>query len=554
MSTAAVAAGGLLVLLAGHGVLRLTTGRRPLVAYGPTAGTGLCWFAGVALLGALTTLVGVLGGSTRPLPVLGPVLGLVALAGLVPFPARFGRPAPEHARPAPETDGPTRRQVRLGDTVAAILAVAVTVLIAVQSAGIPTRSNDEYAIWVLRARMLSQLGRLDSAVFADTATGYQHQEYPLFLPALFAWFDGWAGRPSDAAAHVAIAALVGATVTVAGAVLTRLAGPAPALVSLLLVLSLPTVLSVQSLELMADLPVFGYALCLALVLALWLSRPDAGEAWLAAAAVLAAGAIGTKAEGQLFAGSALLVTLALAPGRRRGVLVVIAAAGLVGFLPWQAYAYVHHLRSWVANGTTLSAAHLREVLPWAETVARSMVQQWPGGAGWGLVLLVALVPAAALAIRAGHGRLVVFVVAVVALDVAVLYAQYVATALGPPSDPVAARLLTGQLRVTVYRVALVPAALLALAVPVFAGLGLRGRPAPAEAAAEPVPAEAAAEPVPAAPGEVSDPGPGPATGARGRSPASVPRTPRRRSPGPAPPPRPRASPAAAGPRPPAASC
>jgi hypothetical protein len=314
------------------------------------------------------------------------------------------------------------------------------------------------------------------------------------------------------------------------------------------------VLSVQSLQLMADLPVFGYALCLALVLALWLSRPDAGEAWLAAAAVLAAGAIGTKAEGQLFAGSALLVTLALAPGRRRGVLVVIAAAGLVSFLPWHAYAYVHHLRSWVANGTTLSAAHLREVLPWAETVARSMVQQWPGGAGWGLVLLVALVPAAALAIRAGHGRLVVFVVAVVALDVAVLYAQYVATALGPPSDPVAARLLTGQLRVTVYRVALVPAALLALAVPVFAGLGLRGRPAPAEAAAEPVPAEAAAEPVPAAPGEVSDPGPGPATGARGRSPASVPRTPRRRSPGPAPPPRPRASPAAAGPRPPAASC
>ena len=56
-----------------------------------------------------------------------------------------------------------------------------------------------------------------------------------------------------------------------------------------------------------------------------------------------------------------------------------------------------------------------------------------------------------------------------------------ATALGPPSDPVAARLLTDQLRVTVYRVALVPAALLAVAVPVFAGLALRDRPTPAEA-------------------------------------------------------------------------
>jgi hypothetical protein len=485
VTTAAVAAAGLLVLLAGHGVLRLATGRRPLGAYGPTAGIGLCWFAGVALLGALTTLVGVLGGPTRPLPVLAPALGLVALAGLVPFPARFRRPAPEHARPAPESYGPTRRRVRLGDAVAAVLALAVTGLIAARSAGIPTRSNDEYAIWMLRARMLSQLGRLDPAVFADPATGYQHQEYPLFLPALFAWFDGWAGRPTDTAAHVAVAALVGATVAVAGAVLTRLAGPAAATAGVLLLLSLPTVLSLQSLQLIADLPVSGYALCLALVLALWLTRPDAGESWLAAAAVLAAGAIGTKAEGQLFAGSALLVTLVLARARRRGVLVVIAAAGLVAFLPWQAYTQVHHLRSWVANGTTLSAAHLREVLPWAGTVARSMLRQWPGGTGWGLVLLAALVPAAVLAIRAGQGRLVVFLLAVVALDATVLYAQYVATAVGPPSDPVAARLLAGQLKVTVYRVALVPAALLALAVPVFAGVGLGGRTAPAEDAAEP---------------------------------------------------------------------
>jgi hypothetical protein len=342
---------------------------------------------------------------------------------------------------------------------------------------------------MLRARMLSQLGRLDPAVFADTATGYQHQEYPLFLPALFAWFDGWAGRPTDAAAHVALAALIGATVAVAGAVLTRLAGPAAAVVSVLLVLSLPTVLSMQSLQLMADLPVFGYALCLALVLALWLTRPDAGGAWLAAAAVLAAGAIGTKAEGLVFAGSALLVAFLLAAGRRRAVLAAGAAAVLVAFVPWQAYTHVHHLRSWIANGNTLSLDHLREVAPWAGTVATTMIRQWPGGS-WALVLLVALIPAVILAIRAGHGRLVLFVLAVVALDVAVLCAQYVVTALGPPSDPVAARLHTGLLRVTVYRVALVPAALLAVSVPVFAGLALSRRDAPAENVADP-------EPVPA---------------------------------------------------------
>lgn len=49
------------------------------------------------------------------------------------------------------------------------------------------------------------------------------------------------------------------------------------------------------------------------------------------------------------------------------------------------------------------------------------------------------------------------------------------SASGPPSDPVAAALQEGLLRVTVYRVALVPAALLALAVPVLAA---RARPRP----------------------------------------------------------------------------
>ena len=86
------------MLPAGHGLLRLLTGRRPHRAYGPGAAAGLSWFAGVAVLGTLTTLVGVLGGSTRPLPVLAPALGVLAVAGLLPLPwARAGpadRPAP----------------------------------------------------------------------------------------------------------------------------------------------------------------------------------------------------------------------------------------------------------------------------------------------------------------------------------------------------------------------------------------------------------------------------------------------------------------------------
>jgi hypothetical protein len=113
-----------------------------------------------------------------------------------------------------------------------------------------------------------------------------------------------------------------------------------------------------------------------------------------------------------------------------------------------------------------------------------MVQRWPGGSGTGALLAAGAVLAAVLAVRAGRWRPVLFVVAVVVADSAVLLAQYVITAYGPPSDPLAGPLLESQLDVTVFRVALVPAALIAVAGPLFAGLALR-RPPPADRPADP---------------------------------------------------------------------
>ena len=245
-----------LVLLAGHGLLRACSGRWPHRAYGVTCAVGLSWLAGVAALGTLTTLVGVLGASTRPLPVLAPALAVLALAGVLPLP--WVRADPD------DRTG----EHRLGDALSAAAGLLAAAWIALLGARIPVASNDEYALWMLKARALSQLGELDPRVFTDTGAGYQHQTYPVFLPSLFSWLDGWAGRPTDAAAHVAVAATVGALLAVAGAVLTRFAGPAAAAVSVLLVVSLPTLLSRQSLLLMADVPVFAFAFCLALVLML----------------------------------------------------------------------------------------------------------------------------------------------------------------------------------------------------------------------------------------------------------------------------------------------
>jgi hypothetical protein len=474
-----------LLLAAGHGLLRLVARRWPHRAYGVAGAVGLSWFAGVTALGALTTVVGVLGGPTRPLPVLAPVLLLVALAGLLPQPAR------DEPDPVP----------RLGDAIAGGAGLVVTAWVALLSARIPVSSNDEYALWVLKARALSQLGDLDPRVFTDTAAGYQHQTYPLFLPSLFGWFDGWAGRPTDAAAHLAVAVTFGALLAVGGTVLARIAGPAAAAVSLLLIVSVPTLLAQQSLQLVADLTVFAFSFCLAVVLLLVIALPRSRPAgpWLVAAAVLGAGAIGTKAEGLAFTATAFAAALVLATGRRRGV-VLAGAAALAVNLPWFAYTHQHHLHNWVANQSTLSEQHLRDVLPWTDDVVTGMVRQWPGGGALGLVLVLAAVPAGVLAVRTGRWRLLAFVAAVVLLDTAGLVAQYVVTAYGPPSDPLAGSLLDSQLRVTVYRVALVPAALLAVTAPVLAGLALRtgrsGEDAPG--AEEPGRTEPVARPGPAA--------------------------------------------------------
>ncbi len=499
-------AGMALVLLAGHGLLRLTSGCRPHRAFGIVLAVGLSWFAGVAVLGALTTLVGVLGLTTRPLPVLAPVLALLALAGLL-HPARLAS-TPAGTGPTPPTSRRPAGRTWLGTWSPPRAPCCSRPGSRRCPPGIPASANDEYALWMLRARALSQLGGLDPRVFVDGSAGYQHQEYPLFVPALFSWLDSWAGRPSDPAAHVAAALTCGALLAVAGGLLTRLAGPAAAAAGLLLLVSVPTLLATQTLRLMADVTVFSFAFCLTLVLLLVVTDPRRAPArpWLAVTAVLGAGAVGSKSEGLAFAAVAFAAGLLVATGRRRGVLLAGAAALAVN-LPWIAYSRAHHLSSWVANQDTLSLAHLRSVLPWTGHVARGMVEQWPGGSWTGVLLAVAALVAGVLAVRAGHWRPVVLVTLVVTVSTGLLLAQYVATAYGPPSDPRAGPLLDSQLTVTVFRVALLPAALLAVAGPLFAGLALRPRYAGLTA----VPAdehEVRQEPVPAGLGRVGDDGPG----------------------------------------------
>jgi len=458
--------GDLVILLAGHAALRLGSRRWPHRTFGLLGALGLCWLAGVATLGVVTTLVAVLGGPTRPLPLIAPLLGLLAAAGIIPDRRRGAGATGRQDRPAART-------VQLGDLVCGLIAAGVAVRTAALAAGIPVASNDEYAMWEVRARTLSQLGALDPRVFTDTGAAYQHQNYPLFFPSLVAWGDGWVGRPSDAGAHVAVAAILAAVLATTGWAIGRLAGPLAAVSAVALVASMPTLLSRQSLLLMADVPVFAFGLALALVLLLWLRHP--GPALLVVAAMLGAGAGGTKVEGALFAGSTFFAALLLARGHRRG-LVVAATVAVLANLPWLVYAQIHHLRNWIANRDTLNPQHMRGVLPFTGHVLHGMVERWPGADGVvGIVLALSVIPAAVLAMCNGGKRAVAFIAVVVALDVLVLIAQYVVSAYGPATDPTARQLLDSQLRVTVYRIALVPASLLMIATPLLASLGLAGR-------------------------------------------------------------------------------
>jgi hypothetical protein len=456
--------------------------------YGVLGALGLSWLAGVTALGAVTTLVAVLGAPTRPLPVIAPTLGAIVVAGLLPARSRLGawwrlrrsgagRPAPD-AGGAGRTDraaiveapsaGPDRPAGRwLGDVVCGVVALGVGVHTTAVTAALPVASTDEYAIWMIRARTLSQTGHLDAPVFLGDGAAYQHLDYPLFFPALGAWGDGWAGHPSDSAAHVAVAALVAALLAVVGWAANRLAGPLPAVAAVLLVASAPTMLSVQSLTLMSDVPLLAFALPLALALVCWLRAPD--RRLLVAAAVLAAGACGTKVEGALFTGAAFLAALLVARGGRRGLLAA-AGVAVVANLPWQVYARVHGLRSDVANSETLSAAHLRTVPRYAGQVVRGMADRWP----WphpvpGPVVLAAVALALLLAVRAGAGRIGAFLGIAAAVDIVVLAGQYVVSA---GQNGRARPELAGLLQVTVYRVSLVPALLIMLAVPLLAGVAL----------------------------------------------------------------------------------
>jgi hypothetical protein len=452
--------GGVLVGLGGHGLLGLLGAAWPIRQLGVLGTVSLSILSGAALLGVVTTAVAVVGGSTRPLPFLVPMLLVAAGAGALR--GRASRP--------PTADPANAKPIRPADVVTGLLSAGLGLRLGLLVASLPVWQYDEYATWAYRGRVLYLARHLDPRVFLAIQELHTTLDYPLLAPVLIAWSQAWAGGSTDGPARVQVTVLFAASLMVTGWALARLAGWFAAIAGVVTVAAMPGGLSHVALLLTGDLTLLAFSVPLVLTLMLWVRTGD--RMTLAGAALLAAGAASTKAEGLLFALAALLGAGVVAPSTRaRRQLALASAAVTAALVPWIFYTRLHGIESSFVNGRTLSLANIRRVLPLADDVAVGILSRWPGS---GRLVAVLLVPAVFLACSRGHSRLVKQVAVTVGVVLVGLYAQYLVSVQG--TGFAAVIYLQGHLGSTAHRVLLYPSVLCSLAVPLLAGASLRRRP------------------------------------------------------------------------------
>jgi hypothetical protein len=375
----------LLLLASGRGLLRRVAGG---ASFGVFGGLAFAWLAGVSLLALVTTLLGTAGLPTGPWLV-APVLLAVAL---------WGRPSMPRM-----PEGPAALGVLLG------LHLALT---ARHNASVV---NDEYAIWSLRGRALSLVHHLDPALFANAPALYQHQDYPLLVPALLSWTSSAGG--GDGAWHAQVALLTAAMLGVIGWCVSRLAGTFAGVVAVLAAYVTNNV-TLHSIRVYADLPTAAYAVAVVLLLLLWLRDPSP---WLLdVASVMAVGAVLAKNEGAPFVAFACVLAAVLA--RRLRPLVPLAVAA-VAYLPWFVWSRLHDIGNDVVNADAGARAALTSQR--LHAIARGMAHSWPLPFWWFWLFVLA----AALAVRRGEWKAPALLAGTVVASVAVLAVIYVVTPL-----------------------------------------------------------------------------------------------------------------------------
>lgn len=431
-------AGDAVVLAAGHGLLRLAGGRSKW-PFGIVGGVGASFLAGTATLGTAVSVAAAAGASTKPFPYIAPPLLVLAVVGLFKL-AHAGHPG----RPS-------------AATLAGVAGAAVASWVAAAASGMIVGQNDEYAIWALKGRALALAGSLDLRLFAGPrAYWYAHLDYPLLVPGLVAWSDGWAGRVADGPAHVQPVLVLGALLAVVAWAVARMAGTMAAAVAVILVVTVHG-LAATAILLYADAPVVSFAAATALFLAVWQDGRE--RAVIVAATATAAGALLSKNEGLLFVLAVFVAAGLVARGGRRRLAAALGIA-FVAWAPWFAFVRAHGLHDadldFGALGPSRFASHVGRL----HVIVRGLAHYWPGFGWTGVGIFLA---ATAAAVLAGRARLaaqwwITIVAALVGLTL-----TYWISALG----------LAGLIGASAPRVELFPAVTLAIGCPLLAGAAVR---------------------------------------------------------------------------------
>jgi hypothetical protein len=444
-----------LILAAGNGLVTVVAGPSRRV-FGVAGRLGVSFLAGVSLLATVTTVLAVLGLPTTP-PATAPLLVVAALAGALPLFVP-GALSPLRQR----FQAPYRPLLQLGgELLAAVPALWIGLKAVAGGAKIPVVVSDEYAIWALRGRMLSLAGHFDARIGFNGMAGYNHPDYPLGVPALVAWSDGWMGKVSDPAAHAQVALMFLAMLLIAAWAGNRFAGPLGGIAAVLMLGGLTRVLPRYAVLLFGDIPVAAYALAMVAVAAVWLDERNGRI--LGVVGVLAAGAVLVKNEGSLAAVAALgAVTLAnVGRGREWKPVAYAWAAAIGALLPWMVFTRAHGAKSDVVNGDTLAPHAIRAHLHLFRPILTGFKKLWPGVRGVAAVLPFV---AAAAALTTRQRRLVTLFGGTLGLSFAGLVFVYLGG--------------YAHLYSSAHRTLLAPASVAALSIPVLAGAAMRKEPEP----------------------------------------------------------------------------
>lgn len=398
----------LLWLAAGRGLLHLVRAER--LALGWVARVASWLVAGAAAGAFATTVFGVLGLPVRPWPLTGAALVLLAVAG-----GRRATVPRSHLAP----------RARLASEVPSLLAMLVSLPYLATAAASWTISNDEYAIWAFKGKILVSLGKVDPFLLAhDPAYAYASRDYPLLVPSVQVWVEGFLGHRGDGYDHLGLGLVIVAAFIVSAALMRLLAGQ---LVAVLSVFAIPatTGLVLNGTLFVGDATNALLALALFACLALLATAGEAATARAACglAVVLCAALVMTKNEGSAFAAAALISATLVAPAGRRRLVWVPVAGGAIAELPWALWSRANGLHSNFVTSSTLSFSVIARHLGRLHPLLSIMGRYWPGPKGI-VLLAVCLATLAALWRRGQDRRVLIFFLLGTCLAFAALVLTY----------------------------------------------------------------------------------------------------------------------------------